>query len=172
MKIRNIFPLALIGASALFMTGCLDDGSLSTIEYNNTVVETLNSTSAVIEETTDSYDLSVPNIVTEESEIDTTDMETALLSAQAKVTEAKTVLDLISKNAEQQEAVMAEFTNYLELGEAYVVIYETVTTYYSAQEYIESLDLVAEYDESLHSGYNDFIDSNNTLVDILASYIE
>ncbi len=172
MKIRIILTLAIITVVAIFITGCLNDGSLSTVEYNNSVVETLNATSAVIEDTTTLYDQGVPNIVTEESTIDTADMSASLLSAQAKIAEAEAVLELASKNVEQQEAVTAEFMNYLDLGKSYLTTYETVVEYYSSDNYVENLSLVAEYDETLHTSYNSFIESNNTLVDTLASYID
>ncbi len=172
MKIRNTLILAIFSATTLFMIGCISDGSLSTVEYNNAVVETLNSTSAVIEETTTAYDTGVPNIVTEESQIDTGTMQAALDAAQLKLTAAKDVLTLVSKNTDQQAAVLAEFENYLDLGNIYITTYETVADYYSSGEYATNLDLVAEYDENLHSGYNNFIESNNTLVDTLASFIE
>lgn len=172
MKTRNLFIGIAFSVIALFMSGCLSDGSLSAIEYNNTVVEMLNVTSTVIEDTTSVYDSSIPNIVTEESEIDSAAMEESLASTKNQLQEAESILLLVSKNADQQAAVSAEFTNYLSLAEAYVSTYETVVSYYSSGEYVDNLDLVAEHDENLHNEYNAFIDSNNTLVDILASYIE
>ena len=99
-------------------------------------------------------------------------MQAALDAAQLKLTAAKDVLTLVSKNTDQQAAVLAEFENYLDLGNIYITTFETVADYYSSGEYATNLDLVAEYDENLHSGYNNFIESNNTLVDTLASFIE
>lgn len=172
MKFRNLFIGLAVSVIALFMSGCLSDGSISAIEYNNTVVDTLNATSTIIEDTTNVYDSSIPNIVTEESEIDSTAMAESLISAKKQLEEVASVLLLVSKNAEQQAAVSTEFTNYLTLAGAYISTYETVVNYYSSSEYVDNLDLVAEYDENLHNEYNYFIESNNTLVDILASYID
>jgi hypothetical protein len=172
MKIRNLFALITLSVTALIMTGCLDDGSLSTVEYNNAVVEMLNDTSAAIEDTTTVYDDSIPNIVTEETEVETTEMQISYEAAKLQLETAYTVLDIISKNSTQQEEVRAEFQAYLDLGSDYIETFETVLSYYGGSEFAENLDLVAEYDEGLHTGYNDFINSNNNLVDILADFIE
>ena len=47
-----------------------------------------------------------------------------------------------------------------------------MVNYYSSGEFANDLDGVATYDEALHSEYNDFIESNNTLVDILDQYVD
>ncbi len=169
---KKLYILGVIAIIGL-LTACTSAaGSLSTVEYNNEVVETLNLTSSSIEDTTTTYDSSVPNIVTEEAEVDTDAMQAVYDEAYGFLTDAKAVLELSSKNASQEEAIKSEFINYLDLGEAYLATYSEMITYYSSGEFIENLDLVATYDEALHMGYNDFIDSNNSLVDVLAGFID
>jgi hypothetical protein len=167
---KKMLTMLSLTAMALLAMGC--DGSLSTIDYNNTVVDILNATSDAIETTTFVYDESVPNLVTETSEIDVPAMQEAYDAAQAEMFNAASVLQLVGSNAEQQAAVSAEFSNYLELGNAYLATYKDMIGYYSDGYFATDLDGVATYDELLHYEYNDFIDSNNALVDILASYVQ
>lgn len=169
----RFFLASLLTAVALLLTtGCLGNGSLSAIEYNNQVVDVLNKTSAAIESTTTLYDSGIPNIVTEEAEIETTEMQTALNEAKTQVESANRIMELVSKNAEQQAAVNVEFTTYLTLAKTYLENYEAMITYYSTKTFVQDLNGVAEHDEKLHSDYNNFIESNNKLVDVLAQYVD
>lgn len=168
---KIISALALISAMSLLAVGC-DDGKLSVVGYNNEVVDALNTTSEMVEATTTAYDEIIPNIVTEDSEIDVTPLKTALNSASIQLDSATSVLDLMSRDLEQETTVKEEFTNYLELGESYLTTYKTMVTYYENNKFVENLDLVAEYDDQLHEEYNTFIESNNALVDILDSFVE
>ncbi|EKD93766.1 MAG: hypothetical protein ACD_28C00063G0022 [uncultured bacterium] len=171
-KNRLILLAFIVGLISLSFLGCLKSGKLSEVEYNNAIVEKLNLTSGAIEETTTTYDNSIPNIVTEDSEIDATSLQTTSQSAAEKIALSEEVLTLKSKNSDQEEAVKSEFQNYLALAEEYLKAYDEMLTYYSANTFKENLDDVATYDEKLHIQYNKFIESNNKLVDILADYVE
>jgi|GEM_PF-837380 hypothetical protein len=170
--LKNSLAISMVIAIGLFTSGCLDDGKLSVIEYNNEVVDTLNTTSDIIEITTETYDVSVPNIVTEDAEIDTVAMQTAYDEAMANSLLAENVSLLVSRSPEQQTAVLAEFTTYLTYANDYLETYADMIDYYESAYFLEDLEGVAIYDELLHLQYNDFIDSNNSLVDILAEHIE
>ena len=172
---RLKFLLLSLGLMTLTLTatGCfLTNDAMSVIEYNNEVVRILNNTGAAIEESTDQYDQSIPNIVTESSTIDTTVAETIYKDATTKLSEAQSVLTLISQNEAQQTAVRTEFETYLALGQTYLETYTSMLDYYRAGTYKESLDNVATFDQDLHTEYNDFVKANNNLVDTLSQYVQ
>lgn len=168
-RLTSLFGLLTL---SLILFGCTSGTTLSTIEFNNEVVDILNETSAAIEDTTTTYDESVPNIVTEEAIVDTAAMQTFYDDAMDKAEAARNVLNLKSRNQDQETAVKAEFETYLELSDSYLTTYGEMIEYYQSGSFAENLDSVATYDEELHLGYNDFIESNNSLVDILAGFID
>ncbi|KKR25904.1 MAG: hypothetical protein UT55_C0025G0001, partial [Candidatus Peregrinibacteria bacterium GW2011_GWE2_39_6] len=111
----------------LGFAGCLNSGKLSTVEYNNKIVETLNKTSAAIETTTQIYDSTVPNVVTEEAIIDSLALTASYEAAKKEIIAAETTLTTLkSKNVEQIQNVQPEFTNYITLGKNYLATYETM----------------------------------------------
>lgn len=169
--IRPSHWVSLSIVSILIFSGC-NDGKLTTIEYNNSVVDILNNTSTAIQETTNLYETAIPNIVSEDSKIDIAPLKTAGQTAQEKFDASKQVLELKSRNAEQETAVKLEFITYTELGETYMATYNEMIRYYENPDFAKNLDSVETYDEKLHKQYNDFIESNNKLVDILAQFVE
>jgi hypothetical protein len=60
----------------------------------------------------------------------------------------------------------------MKLGQAYMTTYNEMLAYYENGDFVKNLDGVEKYDEKLHTQYNDFINSNNTLVDILGNFVE
>lgn len=169
---RRLSIALTVGLTLLFTVGCLDDGKLSIVEYNNAVVTLINDTSAAIEESTESYDNGIPNIVTETTKVDTTDIEAALTGIRTKLETAVNTPKLLSVNTEQQTQVEAEFSNYLERAAAYADTFEKIVNYYKNGDYKKNLDQVAPFDRDLHNHYNEFIQSNNTLIDILAGFVK
>ncbi|MBU1018378.1 MAG: hypothetical protein ABII07_03335 [Patescibacteria group bacterium] len=163
----------IITISFILLAGCNMEffEKLSPIQYNNKVVESLNQTSETIENTILVYDISIPDLVTEESEIDTTDMETSYDLAKEIISNSASILELSSKDEAQQTEVRVEFQNYISLGEEYLAKYLAMIEYYKTGLYLEDLSLVTEHDTTIYDAYNTFIESNNTLVDILESYI-
>lgn len=160
--------------TALALAGCGFSGyfsKLSTVQYNHEVVTTLNSTSEVLENIIFIYDESIPDLVTEESEITPETMVESLETAQLALEDAKKILLLESKDENQQADVRAEFENYLTLGEQYLLKYSELVDYYNTGAYLEDLTLVSQYDTEIYDTYNTFIESNNVLVDILEGYI-
>lgn len=169
---RKILSLILLSTIALTVTGCLNSDKLSAIQYNNKFVETINATSATVEESTNIYDKQIPNIVTEDSTIEVTALETTLGESRTQISEAESITTLQSRNNEQQTAVQAEFPEFLELAKAYLGTYTLMVAYYKNGEYKQNLDKVSIFDEDLHTQYNDFIASHNKLVDILAEFVK
>lgn len=168
---RLLTFLSLSMVSLIAFSGC-SSGKLSAVEYNNAVVQILNDTSAAIEETTQAYDKSVPNVVTEESEVDVEALKAARQEALSTITLADQVVNLKSQEESQQMEVKQAFVEYTELATNYLSSYQEMISYYENKEFVENLDKVAVYDEELHAQYNEFIAANNTLVDILGKYVK
>ena len=168
-SLSRFLKFTTVLVSILIFAGC---SGLSTIEYHNEVVEAMNNLSTALEESTEVYDAGVPNIVTETSTIDVEGMQSAYESAVTETEAAQSVFSLQGRNEAQQAAVQSEFENYVALAEAYLSTYQAMMDYYASGQFMESLDEVATYDGTLHEQYNAFIDSNNTLVDILGEYAD
>lgn len=170
---KKLILSMLVLAITLLGVGCLESGKLSTIEYNNAMVSLINDTSSSIEKSTTAYDETIPNIVTETSKIDTTEIEKALAANKTSLEIAlSTAPTLLSSDETQKAQVDIEFEKYIELANAYMETYEKMVTYYKNTGYQKSLDQVATLDRDLHNGYNDFIQSNNTLIDVLANFVK
>lgn len=166
------FSGILIGLQLLMFTGCTNSEALSTIEYNNEIVSILNATSAAIEDSTVIYDKDIPNIVTDQSTINTVELEKQLAEAKDQLSGAKTVMTFKSRNEAQQAQTTNQFENYFELANKYLATYEAMVTYYKENQFKDDLDTVAVYDKDLHNQYNEFIESNNELVDVLNEFVK
>ncbi len=158
--------ISTLTISILFITGC----QLTEIEYNDQIASSINKSSEKIESTILQYDESVPDTVTELSEIETEEMIISLNAAKTALESAKTLTFLESTNLEQSTAVKAELDNYIALAETYLGKYEEMIEYYRQDIYLEDLTLVSQYDTEIYESCNAFIESNNTLVEILESY--
>ncbi len=153
----------------LITSGC---GELSTLEYNDAVVENINNASEALNKTISAYDENIPDLVTEEIEMDTAEMETALQDAKTAVENCKTLTTLTGKNQPQQAEVNAELENYLSITKTYLASYEEMLNYYKNGEYKEVPEKVSEYDTEIYEKSSLIFDSNNTLEDILGKYVE
>jgi len=150
-------------------SGC---GELSALKYNDTVVEKINSSSEALNETISAYDKNIPDLVTEETTVETAEMESALSSAQTITEECQSLTTLVSKDQLQQEEVKAELEKYLSLTEEYLTSYEAMLNYYKNEDYKESPEKVSEYDKEIYEKSSSIFDSNNSLEDILEKYVE
>jgi len=169
-KMRKTIILLLATYCLISLSGC----KLNTQEYNDKIVEALDLNGTTIEATITAYDESIPNLVTEKSEIDTLAMEEALSTAKKEVVKAKELLDLESKDIAQQEEVQEELTTYVIALEAYLTKYTAMTEYYSNASYVDNPNLVSEYDTELYDTdnlFDTFLESNNALAEILKSHI-
>ncbi|EKD48323.1 MAG: hypothetical protein ACD_65C00014G0001 [uncultured bacterium] len=153
----------------LLASGC---GELSTLKYNDAVVEKINSASDALNKTISSYDGNIPDLVTEETEIDTTEMKTAWEDAKTAVENCKALTTLVGKDQLQQAEVNAELENYLSITEEYLSSYEKMLTYYENDEYKDTPEKVSEYDAEIYEKSSLIFDSNNTLEDILEKYVK
>lgn len=172
MSFRRILLLSTFLLTLVMATGCLNNGQLSAIQFNNRFVETINTTSAALETSTKTYDEAIPNIVTEDSAVDVAEMESALAEARKNLEAAEVLSTLRSNNEEQQTAVEAQFKTFLELANTYLETYGQMITYYKEQQYKENLDKVGTFDKDLQKQYNQFIASHNKLVDVLAGFVK
>lgn len=165
MKKTLIISLIFI----LLSSGC---GELSALKYNDAIVEKINSASEALNETISAYDGSIPDLVTEQTEIDTEEMEDALGNAKAAIANCENLPTLVSKDQAQQTEVRAELENYLSITAEYLASYEEMLNYYKNQEYKEIPGKVSEYDTEIYEKSSMIFDSNNTLEDILDKYVE
>lgn len=156
---------------ALLLSSCSVFGKSSEIDFNNRVVEQINETSILIEESATLYNESIPDLVTESSEIDTEELSAAHETAQNSLEKSKDLLLLESRNIEQQNAVLTELETYQSAGIAYLDLYADMVDYYQTGSYKEDLTLVQTLDEELHTHYTTFIQANNDLVEILEGYV-
>lgn len=154
----------------LSASGC----KLTTQDYNDKIVEILDSNGIAIEATVESYNSSIPNLVTEESEIDTVAMQESLATAVTESLKTEDLLLLESKNAEQQTEVQEELAVYISALKTYLEKYTEMVEYYSTTSYKTSPGLVGDYDSTLYDSdnlFDQFLESNNTLAEILKSHI-
>lgn len=174
MNLPRRFLFVAFLMAALTTTGCLSNGKLSTVDYNNQIVAVLNATSANIEITTDPYDKTIPNIVTEDITVDITALETSWNAANTALETGQTALTLKSRNKDQEERALAGLLLYREKAVAYLKTYGEMIVYYKNEDYKKkgNLGRVAEFDQNLHTQYNEFIESNNTLVDLLGEFVK
>ncbi len=154
----------------LSVSGC----KLTTQKYNDKIVDILDSTGIAIEETVEAYDSSIPNLVTEEVEIDTLAMREALTLAEAEAEKADGLVELESKNIKQQEEVQTELTVYTSALHDYVSKYTEMVEYYESSSHQTNPNMVSDFDSELYDSgnlFDTFLESNNTLAEILKSHI-
>lgn len=156
---------------SLFASGCSWFGKLNTIEYNNEIVEVINETSTRLEKTATLYNETIPDLVTEQSAIDITEMKTEFDLALTWMNETNTLLSLEGKNLEQQNAVRNALETYQDLGTSYLTSYQTMLNYYENETYKEEIQTVEVLDKQLHSDYTAFIQTNNDLVNTLETFV-
>lgn len=164
---RKTQLLILLSILILLISGC---GELSEIEYNNSIAQTLDDNSSLIKETITAYDSSIPDVVTEQTEINISNMETALQNAKTKDAEISALLGLTSENLNQETAVEEELTAYISLSESCLSTYTKMIDYYKSGDYKTDLESVSKYDTEIYDNYNALIESNNKLADILETY--
>lgn len=155
----------------LLLSACELFGQYGEVEYNNLIVDKLNVTSPAIEATATLYNSTLPDIVTEQDIIETSEMKSAYETAQNYLADTNELLDLESRNVEQQNAVRAELQTYLTAADLYLQIFSEMLTYYSSSAQQEDISQVELLDEELHTNYTTFIEANNDLVDVLESFI-
>lgn len=162
--------LALI-LTSLLLASCSIFGKLSEIDYNNQVVDQINLSSKAIGDSATLYNETVPDLVTETSSIETTEMNASYTSAMATLSSFDTVQSLESRNVEQQNAIRNELETYESAAIDYLETYKEMLDYYESDTYTEDLSRVETLDEKLHASYTTFIQANNSLVDILESFV-
>jgi len=156
--------------AAISLTAC-SLSSYSAVEYNNLVAEDINVSSSAIEATATAYNDLIPNRVDETAVIPVKDLEAVYEDATASLPEVKDLLELTSKDANQQAALQSAITTYLAAAEAYLETYGKILAYYESETYKEDLSQVAVLDELLHTDYTTFIEANNDLSTAMETYV-
>ena len=162
---------ALLFLSTLSLASCSLLGKYSEVEYNNLVVESVNETSLAIEATTSLYNETLPDVVTEENVIETSEMQSSYEAAVESLEDTTDLLVLEARNLEQQNAVRTELETYRSAAEIYLESYAAMLSYYSEGTYVEDISQVETLDETMHINYTTFIEANNDLVDTLESFV-
>lgn len=163
--------LLLTLSCSLLLASCSVFGKLSEVEYNNTVVDQINSASSAVEESATLYNETIPDLVTESSVIDTTEMSTSFESTTAELVKVEELMTLESRNIEQQNAIRTEIQTYESAAQAYLDLYTQMLDYYGNKAYSEDLSKVQTLDADLHTSYTTFIQANNDLVDTLEGFV-
>jgi len=171
-KPSSSFNALALGLASLFLlTSCSVFGKLSDIDYNNQVVDGINATSTVIENTATLYNEKIPNKVSEKDTLDLTTMQSAYDDATQNLENASDLATLESRNIEQQNAVRTGLSTYKSAADLYIESYKTMLDYYSNGDYQKDISKVGSIDEALHTNYTTFIQANNDLVDTLDSFV-
>jgi hypothetical protein len=158
----------------LSLSGCSFVTNLqkhSTEEYHNMIVNQVNVSSPLIKETGTLYTSTIPDIVTEKDEIDTSKMEEVYEEALNELEEMKPLLEIESKNEEQQTVARESITIYLEAAQQYLESFSTTLEYYSSGAYKEDITQVDDLDATLHEHFNVFIEANNDLSTSLETFV-
>lgn len=156
------------------LTGCSFVEGLkkySPEEYHNSIVNQINISSPLIKETGTLYTSTIPDVVTEQDEIDTTEMKKAYEEAVKELEKMEPLLDLESRNEEQQQSAREGIELYIESANQYLAAFGTTLEYYSSEAYKEDISQVETMDENLHNLYSVFIEANNDLSTTLENFV-
>lgn len=160
-------------AHTLLLTLVLSGCTPSPLDYNNLVVTQVNESSASIEESATHYNALIPDVVTEQDEIDTSTMEDLLQTMQSELNDVSDLLELESRDEDQIISVRDEaLPVYIEAANNYITAYDSIMVYYQSGEYQEDITKVVDLDEELHTYYTTFIEANNDLVTTLESFVK
>lgn len=155
----------------LFTTGC-SLMSLSTVNYNNRIVSEMAELSDTVSLSSSTYNETLPSPVTEQSEIETSVMSTAMNAINGDLIDIDDLLNLKSKDDEQELQVRAKLQSYLEAANAYATAYSEMLNYYESEEFREDITKVKVHDDALYEAYNDFVQANNELAETLERYVQ
>ena len=144
----------------------------STVDYNNLVVQQIKLTTPVIEETATLYNSTVPDVVTEQDEIDIEEMSSKLEDARDSLEDIEALLVLESRNLDQQDLVNLGIGTYLSAAEQYFTSYEEMLIYYGDKGNQSAVSQVEPIDENLHNDFTTFTEANNDLVTTLETYVD
>ncbi len=165
--------LVIFLASTLFLTACVFP--YTAVEYNNRVVEAVNASSSALDSTYNSYYQGLPSLpdkVTEKTEVDVDGMAELARTARQKLKDVEGLEEMKGKNEDQVAAVQANISVYLTAADQYLKTYDEMLAYYGEGTYKEDLSQVSVLDETLYENYNVLIEANNDLDDVLKEYVD
>ena len=144
----------------------------SLVDYNNLVVEQIKMTTPMIEESATVYNSNVPEVVTEQDIIGTEEMQAAFEVATGSLENTKLLLNLESRDEEQQATVTLGLETYIAAAELYFDAYQEMLSYYELEGHQDEVSQVKSLDENLHTNYTTFIEANNDLVETLELFVD
>ncbi len=162
--------LATVLCSALLLSGCSYFSS-NELSYNNRIAQRVNESSKTIEESARAYAEDVPNVVRIDSVIDTKDMVEKQRAAQRNLKRLNTALTLKSDNKVQEEVVQNGLQSYIAAGKTYLDTYGEILKFYTDKTYQTELELVLKFDEALGQHFTQFVEANNSMVDLLGEFV-
>jgi hypothetical protein len=162
---------AFILIMASLLTAC-SFNKFSPLEYNNAVVKQFSEHTKIIEQSKNQYGESIPNVVTEQDEIDTSKMQATYDALILEAAKSDALLFLESKDEAQQIAVRAGLETYIRAAQLYLESYNEILDYYSSEAYQSDITQVQNLDERLHMHYATFIEANNDLAETAKLFLE
>jgi hypothetical protein len=164
--------LAFLSFSTVILLSCSLLGKYSEVEYHNLVIESVKEASLAIEDTAVIYNGTLPDVVTEQVEVDTSEMQAAYDDAAAALEDTEELLTLEAQNIEQQNAVRTELETYRTAAALYLESYEAMLTYYEDGTYKTDLTQVKPLDEAMYINYTTFTAANNDLMEIMNGFVK
>lgn len=158
--------------SIVTFSACSLLGALTSVEFNNAIVEQLNVSSSTIQASANAYDKNIPLEVTELTVIDVSSLQKSLIEARTALETLSTIEDLESRDIEQQNAVRKDLKTYQLAAEAYLKRYQEIIGYYESKTYVQDVNQVEKLNSLLHTDYTTFIQSNNSLVQTLDKFVD
>ncbi|MEK7146147.1 MAG: hypothetical protein AAB802_03090, partial [Patescibacteria group bacterium] len=98
-------------------------------------------------------------------------LENLYKTAKNETQETENLIELKSKNPEQEAAADEAITNYLSIANDYLTHFDAMLEYYQSETYQKDVSQVKELDDNLHSAYSTFIEANNDLVEALSPFV-
>lgn len=166
--------LALFAFAATALSGCTGFLALNEVDFNNTVVTQINENSMAFEESAKSYNELIPDVVTEKTEFESevlNTLEEGYKTAKNETAETRSLIELKSKNEEQEVAADLAIENYLSIADEYLTHFSTMLDYYQNGDYKKDVSQVKDLDTNLHASYSTFIEANNDLVEALSPFV-
>lgn len=158
--------LALLGL--MFFAGC----SLSTLNYNNEIVNQMKVTSSTVDTSSTTYNELVPDTVTEKTSIDTATLNELGDQIEDSIKDTQKLSRLESQNEEQQSVITPLLEAYLTAAQNYQAAYDAMLSYYGEGSYKTDITQVEAIDEALYSSYATFAEANNDLAEALEGFVQ
>jgi Txe/YoeB family toxin of Txe-Axe toxin-antitoxin module len=164
---RLLLALALL--SGLTLSAC--DFRYTEIEYNNLFVEAISPMTESFKSAAETYNDGIPEKINELIQIETADMQITYEEALLQIKPIEELYTYEARNIEQQKQAQDALKNYQDASETYLEKYQQMLTYYQTDAYKEDITQVDPLDKDLHTTYTSVLETHNTLVYTLETYL-